>query len=130
DLRNLYERFSLGSSGQLQSTLLALQEKAFILRASLNSSLQQRVGLNASSPDLNWCVPVEVRNALHVMLPVTSFDFKAASNGNKAAPIIHQAEAYNLLADLLLVARALNGHPGERVEKRGERNGTGNTMHT
>jgi hypothetical protein len=128
DLRGLYERFSLGSPGQLQSTLLALQEKAFILRASVNSSLQQRIGLSGSSLDLNWRVPTEVCNALHVMLPVTSFDFEASSNGDKPEPAIHLAESNDLLANLLLVARALDGYAVERKEKRTERSGTGSMV--
>lgn len=130
DLRGLYERFSLGSPPQLQSTLLALQEKAFILRAGLNNSLQQRMGLSGSSLDLHWSVPAEVRNALHVMLPVTSFDFEASGNGGKPKPAIHLAESYDLLANLLLVARTLNGYPVEREEKRLERGGTGSMART
>jgi hypothetical protein len=128
DLRGLYERFSLGSPGQLQSTLLALQEKALILRASLNSSLQQRIGLSGSSLDLNWRVPAEVRNALHVMLPITSFDFEASGDGDKPIPAIHLAESNDLLANLLLVARALDGYAVEREEKRPERSGTGSIV--
>ena len=130
DLRGLYERFSLGSPEQLQKTLLALQEKAFILRASLNSSSHQRMGLSGSSLDLNWRVPAEVRNALHVMLPVTTFDFEASADGDKPIPAIHLAESNDLLADLLLVARALDGYAVEREEKRTERNGTSSMVRT
>ena len=130
DLRGLYERFSLGSPGQLQNTLLALQEKAFILRTSLNGSLQQRIGLSGSSLDLNWRIPAEVRNALHVMLPVTSFDFEASNNGDKPVPTIHAAGSYDLLADLLLIGRALDGYPVEREEKRPERGGAGSMPRT
>jgi hypothetical protein len=125
DLRGLCERFSLGNPSQLQGMLLALQSKAFILRASLNNSLQQRVGLSGSSLDLNWRVPAEVRTALHVTLPITSFDIEAASNGDKSALKIQLAASYNLLADLLLVARALDGYPVEREEKKTERGGVG-----
>src|SRR5205807_865795 len=117
DLRGLCERFSLGNPSQLQGMLLALQSKAFILRASLNNSLQQRVVLSGSSLDLNWRVPAEVRTALRVTLPITSFDIEAASDGDKSALKIQLAASYNLLADLLLVARALDGYPVEREEK-------------
>ncbi len=123
DLRGLCERFSLGSPGQLQTMLLALSSKAFIIRTSLNASLQQRVGLSGSSLDLNWRVPLEVHAALHVTLPITSFDVESSVNGDKAALNIQLAEPYTLLADLLLVARALDGNPIEREERRETRRG-------
>ena len=43
DLRGLFDRFSLGKPGQLQDMLHILQSKAFIIRATFNSSLQRRI---------------------------------------------------------------------------------------
>ncbi len=123
DLRGLCERFSLGGPGQLQATLLTLSSKAFILRTSLNASLQQRVGLSGSSLDLHWQVPLEVRRALHVTVPVTTFDVESSGDGNGEALNVQATEPYRLLADLLLVARALDGYPVEREERRDTRRG-------
>ncbi|HLH63624.1 MAG TPA: Rho termination factor N-terminal domain-containing protein [Ktedonobacteraceae bacterium] len=123
DLRGLCERFSLGSPGQLQTMLLALSSKAFILRSSLNASLQQRMGLSGASLDLHWQVPLEVRRALHVAVPVTTFAVESSGNGNKDALNVQWAEQYTLLADLLLIARALDGYLVEREERRDSRRG-------
>ena len=117
ELRGLFERFSLGKTEQLQYMLLALQGKALLVRASFNTSLQPRSGLSASLLDVNWYVPEEVRAALHIALPITSFDIEAQSD----PPIIRHVEAYHLLADLLLVARALDGYRIEREDQRHER---------
>ncbi|HJT59302.1 MAG TPA: helicase-associated domain-containing protein, partial [Ktedonobacteraceae bacterium] len=127
DLRGLCERFSLGNPGQLQTMLLALQNKAFIVRTSLNNSLQQRIGLSGPLLEVHWRVPLEVRTALHVTLPITSFDIESHLKGDDTALNVHLAEPYNLLADLLLVARALDGHPVEREAKRAE-NGRAGSM--
>src|SRR5260221_13736569 len=104
DLRGLCDRFSLETPSQLQGMLLALQSKAFILRASLNNSLQQRVVLSGSSLDLNWRVPAEGRTALHVTLPITSFDIQAPRNREKSTLKIKMAAYTNLLPDPLLYA--------------------------
>ncbi len=117
DLRGLSERFSLGGPGQLQSMLLILQSKALIVRAALNSSMQQRSGMSGSPFDISWHVPAEVRAALHVTLPVTPFDVEAGSGQDADSPKVQQVEPYSLLADLLLVARALDGNQLEREEK-------------
>ncbi|HKF39319.1 MAG TPA: helicase-associated domain-containing protein, partial [Ktedonobacteraceae bacterium] len=117
DLRGLSERFSLGGPGQLQSMLLILQSKALIVRAALNSSMQQRTGMSGSPYDISWHVPAEVRAALHVTLPVTPFDVEAGSGQDADSPEIQQAEPYSLLADLLLVARALDGNQLEHEEE-------------
>src|SRR6266702_3931843 len=117
ELRGLFERFSLGKPEQLQYMLLALQGKALLVRASFNTSLQPRSGLSASLLDVNWYVPEEVRAALHIALPITSFDIEA----QRAPPIIRHVEPYHLLADLLLVARALDGYRIEREDMRHER---------
>ena len=106
DLRGLFERFNLGQPNQLQNVLLALQGKALLFRTSLNSSSQQRIGLNGMLLDVGWYVPMEVRTALHVSTPVTPFDVSDAENGVET---IQEAESYGLLAMLLLVARTLDG---------------------
>src|SRR5258707_14395764 len=119
DLRGLAERFSLGGSGQLQSMLLILQAKALIVRAALNSSMQQRVGLSGSALEVSWHIPSEVRAALHVTLPITPFTVEAGGQ-DVDAPKVRQVEPYSLLEDLLLVARALDGSRLEHEEKRNE----------
>jgi hypothetical protein len=117
DLRGLSERFSLGGPGQLQSMLLILQSKALIVRAALNSSMQQRIGMSGSPFDISWHVPAEVRAALHVTLPVTPFAVEAGSGQDADSPKVQQVEPYSLLADLLLVARALDGNQLEHEER-------------
>ncbi len=126
DLRGLSERFSLGGQGQLQNMLHVLQAKALIVRATFNNSMQQRIGLSASSLDISWYVPSEVRSALQVALPVTRFtvntgsDQDAGSPGSQDSTKVQQVEPYSLLTDLLLVARALDGKRLERDERRYE----------
>ena len=120
DLRSLFERFSLGTPSQLQGMLGTLQSKALIFHTSVNSSFQQRLGLSGTLFDVGWHVPIEVRSALHVTLPVTPFDVEARDRETDA-PYIHQVEPYNLLADLLLVARAMDGYPLESEDIRNER---------
>jgi hypothetical protein len=120
DLRGLFERFSLGSPGELQTMLHTLQGKALIVRAALNSSLQQRIGLIGSSLNINWYVPSEVRAALQVTLPITPFTIDMGSNQDADSPKVLHVEPYNLLADLLLVARALDGKGLESTESGNE----------
>ncbi len=120
DLRGLFERFSLGSPGQLQTMLHTLQGKALIVRSALNSSLQQRIGLIGSSLDTSWYVPSEVRTALQVTLPITPFTLEAGSDQDADSPKVLHVEPYSLLADLLLVARALDGKRLERTESGNE----------
>lgn len=110
DLRGLFERFSLGGPGQLQSMLRLLQSKTLIVRATFNSSLQQRTGtgLSGSSLEICWYVPSEVRAALQVALPITPFTVEAADQ-DTLSPQVRQVEPYSLLTDLLLVVRALDG---------------------
>jgi hypothetical protein len=109
DLRGLFERFSLGPATLLQGILLALQNKALLFRTSLNGSSHQRVGLSGALLDIGWYVPVEVRTALHVSVPVTSFAVDVPL-ADEPAPTLEHATPYALLADMLLVARALDGH--------------------
>ena len=106
DLRGLFERFNLGQPDQLQNVLLALQSKALLFRASLNSSSQQRIGLNGVLLDVGWYVPLEVRTALRVSAPVTLFDIHSSNN---EVQTVHEADPYALGATLLLVARTLEG---------------------
>ncbi len=120
DLRGLFERFSLGGPGQLHSMLTILQSKAFLVRATFNSSLPQRIGLSGSSLDIGWHVPSEVRAALHVTLPITPFNVEADGHQHADSPKVQQVEPYSLLADLLLVARALDGNQFEHEESRHE----------
>ncbi len=113
DLRGLYERFSLGQPSQYQPVLMTLQSKALLLRASLNSTTAQRSGLSGALLDVGWYVPLEVRTALRVMVPVTLF--RAESSEEK--PRLQTREPLGLLADLLLVARALEGYHLEQQDE-------------
>ncbi len=106
DLRGLFERFGLGQPNQLQNVLLALQGKALLFRTSLNSSSQQRIGLNGVLLDVGWYVPLEVRTALHVSAPVTLFD---VYDNKSEVHTLQEANPYALAATLLLVARTLDG---------------------
>lgn len=119
ELRGLFERFSLGTPEMLQQTLLTLQGRALLLRANsaMNMSFQARTSLNSSLLDINWFVPSEVRAALHIALPTTTFNIE----GQDAPAKIEYAEAFQLLPDLLLVARALDGYLVERDDRRNER---------
>ena len=111
DLRGLFERFSLGEPGKLQEMLHILQGRAFIIRATFNSSLQRRIGigLSGSTLEICWYVPLEVRAALHVTIPITPFKIETDGVKNNASLRIQHMELYSLLTDLLLVARALDG---------------------
>jgi hypothetical protein len=121
ELRGLFERFSLGQPGQLQSVLLTLQGRALLFRTSLSSSAPQRTSLGGSLLDIGWYVPIEVRAALRVMVPITAFRIKTDGEGAEA-PLVQEREAYRLLADLLLVARVLNGYQLTSTDEWKERN--------
>ena len=128
ELRGLFERFSLGKPEKLQHTLVALQSKVLLLRANMNASFQIRSSLNSSLLDINWYVPSEVRAALHIALPTTTFNIE----GQDIPSTIAYAEPFQLLPDLLLVARALDGYRIERDDRRNERGirrNTGNLAH-
>ena len=126
ELRGLFERFSLGNTGALQDMLVALQAKLLIVRASFHQSLQQRFNLNLSPLDISWYIPQEVREALHVTLPITPFNVEVpyGKGAHPSLPTLHVAEPYLLLADMLLAARALDGFPIEPSEKRSTRSGS------
>jgi len=110
DLRGLFERFALGGPGQLQEMLHILNSKAFIIRATFNSSLQRRTGtgLSGSTLEICWYVPAEVRAALHVTIPITPFAIETDGGQNTASLKVQHMEPYSFLTDLLLVARALD----------------------
>ena len=132
ELRGLFERFGLGKPDQFQQALARLQSKGLVLRSSFNISQQLRSGLGSlgtlGSPnplEITWFVPPEVCSALPIALPVTPFH----AEEQPIPPVIQHAEPYRLLADLLLVARALVGRQVPREEKRAERRGiTGSLM--
>jgi len=126
DLRSIFERFSFGPADKLQGILLVLQSKGLLFRTSLNSSPQQRIGLSGLLYDMGWYVPAEVQAALRVSVPITPFDVEKKASGGEADNDqlkIQQVEAYSLLADLLLVGRALNGYQLEHDDEKGERVG-------
>ena len=133
DLRSLYERFSFGPADSLQGILLSLQSKGLLFRTSLNSSPQQRIGLSGLLYDVGWYVPAEVQTVLRVSVPTTPFVVeKKADGGNGHGDYvqIQQVETYSLLADLLLVARALDGYRMEHYDERDERAGGMRGMNT
>jgi hypothetical protein len=109
DLHGLFERFGFAQSSKLQNALMALQSKGLLLRTSINSSSQQRIGLSGSLIDIGWYVPTEVRTVLRVPLPVTPFDIHAVRD---SAPEIRHADPDMLFSDLLLVARTLSRGDG------------------
>jgi hypothetical protein len=123
ELRGLFERFSLGKPEKLQQMLVTLQGKVLLLRTSTNLSFQLRSSLNSSLLDINWYVPSEVRDALHIALPTTTYNIE----GQDASSKIEYAEPFQLLPDLLLVARALDDYRVERDDRRSERSGRSNT---
>jgi XPB/Ssl2-like helicase family protein len=124
DLRGLFERFAFGQPDKLQGILLVLQSKGLLLRTSLNSSPQQRIGLSGSLFDLGWYVPDEVRAALHVPLPITPFTLEKGAARDTGMPRIQRVEPYSLLADLLLIGRALDGYLLKHDDEKDERNGS------
>lgn len=128
DLRSLFERFSLGTPSQLQGMLGALQSKALIFHTSVSSSFQQRLGLGGSLFDVGWHVPVEVRSALHVTLPVTPFDVDSRPDRESDIPHVQHIEPYDLLADLLLITRALDGYRLESEDTHNERRPGGTSL--
>ena len=134
DLRGLFERFSLGKPGQLQDMLHILQSKAFIIRATFNSSLQRRMGtgLSGSSLEICWYVPAEVRSALHITIPIAPFSIETDGGQEAASLKVQHMEPYSLLTDLLLVARALDGKWLEydgKINVDGSR-GSGSNVHS
>ncbi len=125
ELRSLYERFGLGGVEQLQQALASLSAKGLAMRTGINSSMQPRSGVPGSPAmlDVNWYVPPEVRAALHIALPITPFD----SAQQSVPPQVAYAEPYRLLADLLLVARALEGQVIDRESRKVDGPGRGSS---
>lgn len=126
ELRGLFERFALNNTGTLQEMLVALQAKLLIVRTSFQHSLQPRLHPNVSPLDLSWYIPREVREALHVTLPVTPFDVTVpyGKGTGSTLPMLRLAEPFRLLEDMLLSARALDGQPAEPLERRAQRVGS------
>lgn len=123
ELRGLFERFALDNAGTLQDMLLALQAKLLIVRTSFPHALPSRLHFSLAPLDLSWYIPQEVREALHVTLPITPFDVNNPSHKgkNSTPPILQVTQPYRLLADLLLCARTLHGLPAELLEARPQR---------
>lgn len=109
DVHGLFERFGLGQSAQLQQALLALQRKALLFHVNAPAAdMSLRVAHNGSLASIDWFVPVEVRNALRVFVPTTSFDI-SQENGKYGIPQVKSVQYYHILSDLLQVARAMDG---------------------
>ncbi|HEX4203396.1 MAG TPA: hypothetical protein VHZ51_04205 [Ktedonobacteraceae bacterium] len=123
DLYGLFERFALGPTEQLQRVLLTLQSKALLFRTTLHSAGQSRIGLNNALLDISWYVPSEVRTALRVTVPTTVFNTEQNLSAREERPLVQLAQPYRILADLLLVARALDGFVLRREEDWQERPG-------
>jgi len=121
-LRSLFERFGFGTPDMLQDILVTLQNKGLLFHTNLTGEPQQRLGLRSSLLDIGWFVPVEVRAALRVSVPVVPFSIEKEVEREKdveeeqGLPIIQQVRPYSLLPDLLLVARALDGGQIEPAE--------------
>jgi hypothetical protein len=124
DLHGLFERFAFGPPEHLQRILLVLQSKGLLFHTSLNSAPQQRIGLSGALYDVGWSIPAEVHAALHVPVPITPFNIQP--DDASAAPLIQHYEAYSLLADLLLVGRALDSYRlgSDDLKEEGNTNGT------
>jgi len=91
-----------------------------LFRTSFNSSLQQRLGLGGSLLDIGWYVPTEVRSALRVHVPVTTFHLEKVPEGDSIPPKVLMAQPQHLLPALLLVARALDGYWFEHEDEKDE----------
>jgi hypothetical protein len=118
ELHGLFERFSFGKSEKLQSILLSLQNKGLLFHTSMNASPQQRIGLSGALIDIGWHVPPSVRSALHVPVPTTPYNIQGDLDGQQDSVSLQQSEPDTLLADLLLLARVLDGYRLEQhVEK-------------
>ena len=115
DLRGLVERFSIGQVDRVQSLLTTLQSKGLLLRN--NFSMLPRLGTTLAEG--GWYVPIEVRAALRVTVPVTPFDVR--KNAETEPLELSRTAPDGLLADLLLIARALNGYRLEREDEKDER---------
>jgi hypothetical protein len=117
DLHGLVERFSIGQVDRVQILLTTLQSKGLLLRAGFSALTLPRLGGTATEG--GWYVPPEVRAALRVTVPVTAFDVEKSA---EAEPLeLRETVPYRLLADLLLIARTLNGYRLEREDEKDER---------
>ncbi len=116
DLRGVFERFALGQQNQFQDMMAVLQGKGLLFRTNLSSLMPQRIGLGGIPLDIGWYVPPEVRLALRVTVPITPFS-------PEEAPTLQMVKPYSLLADLLLIARALDGYQFVREDEWAELGG-------
>ncbi|GCE27088.1 hypothetical protein KDA_25720 [Dictyobacter alpinus] len=109
ELRGLFDRFSLGKPPQLQRALLALQGKALLFRVNASpADIGTRPTGNNTLLDIGWFVPTEIRSALRVSIPTTAFDV-SKDDERSGLPQVQFAWPYQVLSNLLLVARALDG---------------------
>lgn len=116
DLRGLFERFSLGQPPQLQRALLALQGKALLFHVnSLSSEHLTYSGGTGSMLDIGWFVPAEIRSALRVLVPVTSFDISQPDEKHDTFQLQY-AQPYRVLSDVFLIARTLDGQSVESAD--------------
>ncbi len=127
ELHGLFERFSFGKVEKLQAILLALQNKGLLFHTSLSGIPQQRMGLKSTLHDVDWHVPPGVRSALRVPVPITPFNVPQHSSEQEQGFSLQQHEPSSLLADLLLMARTLDGC---RLEQDGERDARRSTRST
>ncbi len=111
ELRALSERLSLGKSALLQQMLTSLQSHGLLFRTTPSGSATPRMGLSGAVLEAVWIVPAEVRSALRVTIPVPAFDLKAENQRLGGTLQVRRGQPYQLLADLLLVARALQLTP-------------------
>ena len=109
DVYGLFERFGLGQPAQLQQALLALQRKALLFHVNVPASdISLRLTHNRHLASVDWFVPVEVRSALRVLIPVTPFDVTHVDE-KYGLPQVQPVQSYRILSDLLQIARALDG---------------------
>lgn len=109
DVHGLFERFGLGQPAQLQQALLALQRKALLFHVNApTSEIPLRMTYTSNLSSIDWFVPVEVRSALRVLVPVTPFDV-FQEDEKYGLSQVQAAQSYRILSDLLQVARALDG---------------------
>ncbi len=131
--RQLLATLTLVGGSMNDEDLLSLLGKGLLFRTSLNSSPQQRIGLSGLLFDMGWFIPAEVQAALRVSVPVTPFDVQQGidgGDGNTGHINLHHIEAYSLLADLLLVGRALDGYRLEHDDEKDERSGSMRSSNT
>lgn len=112
ELRALYDRFALGQPAHYQQALASLQSEGLLFRTSLNSVSLARGAQGSGQLEIGWFVPLEVRAALKVTVPMTPYTLPAgAQEGSERddQPRIRSMEPLRLLSELLLLVRLLDG---------------------